>query len=381
MSASEIYLIAGEASGDRHGAALIQALREQNPEVACSGVGGPQMLAAGQHQLFDLAEHAVVGLTDVLLNYFKFRRMFNRILQDIDRRKPEVVVLIDYPGMNLRLARQLRARRRDIKIVYYISPQVWAWKKGRAKKMEIWLDKLLVIFPFEVDWFREHAPRLEVEWVGHPTLDRWEPGRIQPPGGGPPYELILMPGSRKRELEAHLPVLLPVAANLKMRYAGLKVSLLASDDSAADHIHRALSEEKLTGMEVISGYQLTHLSRSHLALVASGTATLECALAAVPMLVVYKAHPLTYWVGRQLVKLPYLSIVNILAREKVVPEFLQDKADPDRLTGAAGALLENPEARQAMREKLNRIANSLGEPGASARAAKAILQLLGHSSG
>jgi lipid-A-disaccharide synthase len=334
------------------------------------------MLAAGQEQLFDLAEHAVVGLTDVLKNYFKFRRFYNRILDDIRKRQPPVVVLIDYPGMNLRLARQIRSRMPDIKIVYYISPQVWAWKQGRAQKMESWLDKLLVIFPFEEDWFREHAPRLDVEWVGHPTLDRWDPERIPPPGAGPPYELMLMPGSRKRELEAHLPVLLPVAEDLRMRYPQLKVSLLSAGPAATEQIRKALSERELSAMEIVSGYQLTHLSRSHLALVASGTATLECALAKVPMIVIYKAHPLTFAVGRQLVKTPYLSMVNILAGEKVVPEFLQDKAHPELLIEAAATLLDNPDLRHAMRQKLNQISKSLGEPGASERAAKSILQLL-----
>jgi lipid-A-disaccharide synthase len=376
VSAPEIYLVAGEASGDRHGAALIQAITRQQPQCTCSGVGGAEMLAAGQEQLFDLAEHAVVGLTDVLKNYFKFRRFYNRILDDIRKRQPPVVVLIDYPGMNLRLARQIRSRMPDIKIVYYISPQVWAWKQGRAQKMESWLDKLLVIFPFEEDWFREHAPRLDVEWVGHPTLDRWDPERIPPPGAGPPYELMLMPGSRKRELEAHLPVLLPVAEDLRMRYPQLKVSLLSAGPAATEQIRKALSERELSAMEIVSGYQLTHLSRSHLALVASGTATLECALAKVPMIVIYKAHPLTFAVGRQLVKTPYLSMVNILAGEKVVPEFLQDKAHPELLIEAAATLLDNPDLRHAMRQKLNQISKSLGEPGASERAAKSILQLL-----
>lgn len=376
MSKAEVYLVAGEASGDRHGAALIQALQESRPDCVCTGVGGPAMKAAGQHQLFDLAAHAVVGLTDVLRNYGKFRSFFHRILKDIHTRKPDAVVLIDYPGMNLRLAKRLRNECPWTKIIFYISPQVWAWKPGRATKMEAWLDRLLVIFPFEVDWFAQRAPGLPVECVGHPTLDRWDLEAVEDPPAPPPFRIALMPGSRKREVAAHLPVMLDALRQLKAREPEIEAVILAAGDETLEQIRTGLEAGKIAGVEVVMGYQMTHLSRCHLALVASGTATLECALAALPLIVLYKSHPLTYWVGRRLVQVPYLSMVNILAGEKVVPEFLQSRVDPDVLADAALHLMRQPKARNRMRARLKEVSRSLGQPGASRRAAEAVLKLI-----
>ncbi|MEO0454197.1 MAG: lipid-A-disaccharide synthase [Verrucomicrobiota bacterium] len=372
----EVYLIAGEASGDRHGAELVNALKRAQPDLICSGVGGRYMKAAGQDQLFDLAEHAVVGLTDVLRNYFKFKKFFDQILADIKRRRPEVVVFIDYPGMNLRLARQLRATTPGLKLAYYISPQVWAWKSGRAKLMEEILDLMLVIFPFEKDWFSERTPKLKVEWVGHPILDRWDLERIEKPEEGGPCRIALMPGSRKKELQAHLEILLQTVTLLRSRFGEVEVSVLAADENAQTTISESIQASGMTGVEILSGYQLTHLSRCHLVLAASGTATLECAMAQVPLIVLYKSNPITFAVGKRLVKLPYISMVNILAGKRVVPEFLQGDANPEALSLAAAELLSNREAREEMKGNLKQVVSGLGQAGCSDRAADEILSLL-----
>ena len=221
----QFYLVAGEPSGDRHAAALAQALKQADPEAIISGVGGRHLRSAGQQQLFDLASHAVVGLVDVLKNYASFRRMFYQVLDDVARRQPDVVVLVDFPGFNLRLAKQLRKRHPNLKLVYYIAPQVWAWKSGRAQVMEQILDQLLVIFPFEKKWFQQHAPALPVEWVGHPTLDEWDQSTMMA------WEerdevLILLPGSRQREIDAHLPVFLEGIRQLHPLQPDLKFVLL-----------------------------------------------------------------------------------------------------------------------------------------------------------
>ena len=376
MGNPSIYVVAGEPSGDRHGALLCRELLKQEPNAMVCGAGGPLMRESGQKQLVDLAEHAVVGLVDVLKKYGTFRRLFSMILKDIRERRPDVLVLIDYPGFNLRLAKAVRRAAPQTRILYYISPQVWAWKAGRARKMVQWIDQLLVIFPFEVDWFREHAPELSVQWVGHPLMDRWL--------GAPdcltdPRELViaLMPGSRRQEIELHLPILLCAAHEIRIEFPSLKCILLAPNERIAGWMHEIYEKSAVhPPVDLVVDYPLTHLGRADLALVASGSATLECCVANTPMLVLYKTNPLTWWLGRKLVQIPYLSIVNILAQDKIVPEFLQDRATADNLAEAAKTMLREPRWGKAMRQKLTHVRRLLGRAGASQRAAKAVLKLI-----
>ncbi|NJK93147.1 MAG: lipid-A-disaccharide synthase [Blastochloris sp.] len=372
------YIVAGEASGDRHGAELLRELKKSYPESSFTGVGGRHLRNAGQEQLFDLAEHAVVGLTDVLLNYFKFKRFFERVLADMRAKEPEVLILIDFPGFNLRLLERVKAELPNTKVVYYISPQVWAWKAGRAKKMAQQIDLLLVIFPFEKDWFAEKTPGFRVEWVGHPILDRWDVDRAVTPWRELPQRVLLLPGSRRKEITAHMPVFVETARQLAGYFSGLSFVILAADADAERLIQKEIQKAgaEHLGMEIRSGYQLTHLSRARLALVASGTATLECALAGVPMLVVYKTNPITYWIGRRLVKLEFLSIVNLIAGKKVVPEFLQSKARPEYLVEAAKLLLESEEASEGMRGNLGTVVGKLGKAGANQEAVVKIREFL-----
>lgn len=374
----KLYFVAGEASGDRHAADLLRRLKDLSPKLEAYGVGGQHLRAAGQNQFFDLALHAVVGLTEVLRNYFKFRGFFNAILADIERLNPDALVLVDYPGFNLRLAEEVKRRRPGLKIIYYISPQLWAWKSGRSKIMARTVDLLLVIFRFETDWFRKHEPGLKVEWVGHPMMDRWKEIAPEAPHDPKAPRIALLPGSRSREIRVHLPIMLGVAEKLGRYRQGMSFIILAADSSARKLIEETIAEHgyQWLQVEIHSGYQLTHLSRCDLALVASGTATVECCVAGVPMLVIYKVSALTYWLGRKLVKVPYLSMVNILAGEKVVPEFLQEKANEEALFEAARKILDTPAWRSLMQKNLKKVAQSLGESGASMRAAEAIYQLL-----
>ncbi|MFQ3671105.1 MAG: lipid-A-disaccharide synthase [Verrucomicrobiia bacterium] len=372
-----LYFVAGEASGDRHAAAVLRELRTLRPHLRASGVGGPLLAAAGQNQLFDLAAHAVVGLIEVLKNYPKFRTFYRRILADIEAQKPDAVILVDYPGLNLRLAKALRSRHPHLKLIYFISPQVWAWKPGRARLMADTLDLLLVLFPFEADWFKKHQPSLPVTCVGHPLLDRWRPDSSPAPDD-PAFRIALLPGSREPEIRAHLPIMLAAARELQPAAPQLTFNILAANSHCETLIHHHLARAGLApaSVSVSTGYSLTQLSRSQLAWVASGTATVECAVAGVPMLVLYKVNPITYWVGRHLIQVPYLAMVNLLAGEKIVPEFLQNNANPDSLIAATKQLLAQPARRRAMIEKLALVVSSLGGPGASRRAAEAILQAL-----
>jgi len=366
-----VYLVAGEASGDRLAADLLRELKK-NPKLRAFGVGGPMLKAAGQEQSLDLAKHAVVGLTDVLKNLPKFLKIFREVKHEIAEVNPDVVVLVDYPGFNLRLAKALHGERNGPAVVYYVSPQVWAWKAGRAKTMERILERLLVIFPFEVDWFARHAPKLKTRWVGHPLADRWieqaHAQRDEVPC------VALLPGSRTKEIEKHWPVLLKTAQRIVQEQRNVRFISMATNHEMRQKLEEIWAKYPMSGvsLDILSGQSLTQLTRCSLAIVASGTATLECAMAGLPMLVVYQASWLTYWIGRMLVKLPYLSMVNVLAGEKVVPEFLQGAAEPERLARAALQILRNPKGAETMAFRIREVAKKLGGPGAAARAAEEV---------
>lgn len=375
----EIFIVAGEASGDRHAAELLRELRKIRPGARFTGVGGRHLKAAGQDQMFDLASHAVVGLTDVLLNYLKFRRFFKRLVGELVERQPAALVLVDFPGFNLRLAKALRAKLPNTKFIYFISPQVWAWKPGRADQMARLLDHLLVIFSFEKEWFAKRRPDLPVTWVGHPIVDRWEADLVEATDEENVERIVLLPGSRKKEIEKHLAILLDTIRIIAARRPGIRFTILASDAERREQIERIIEKQgaQALAVDIRMGYQLTHLSRSSLALVASGTATLECAAAGLPMIILYKVNPITFWIGRKLVKLPYIGMVNVIAGEKVVPEFLQDMARPDALAEASLALLGHPPTLKKMRERLAEVRSTLGVPGVNGRAAKVIWDVIG----
>lgn len=368
-----LYVVAGEASGDRLASDLVRVLKQRNPDLQAHGVGGPMLRAAGQVQSFDLARHAVVGLTDVLKNLPKFLKFFRQVKAEILKLKPDVVILVDYPGFNLRLAKALHRETPPPAIVYYVSPQVWAWKAGRAKVMERILERLLVIFPFEVEWFTREAPKLRVKWVGHPLADRWiQQGRNHAPEETPC--VALLPGSRPKEIARHWPVLLETAARIAREQKNVRFVSLATGPEMRQQLEEAWSQHPTSGvsLDVMSGQSLTLLNRCTMAIVASGTATLECAMAGLPMLVIYRTSWFTYWLGRMLVKLPYLSMVNVLAGEKVVPEFLQGSATPEQLTTAALQILRNPRGTEKMAQRIREVASKLGGPGAAERAAEQV---------
>ena len=268
---SRIYVVAGEASGDRLASDLVRVLKKRNPDLQAYGVGGPMLRAAGQEQSFDLARHAVVGLTDVLKNLPKFLKFFRQVKAEILRRKPDVVILVDYPGFNLRLAKELHRENPPPAIVYYVSPQVWAWKAGRAKVMEKILERLLVIFPFEVEWFAREAPQLKVKWVGHPLADRWiHQGKPSTPEETPC--VALLPGSRPKEIARHWPILLEAAARIAREQRNVRFVSLATGPEMRQQLEEAWSQHPTSGvgLDIVSGQSLTLLNRCTMAIVASG---------------------------------------------------------------------------------------------------------------
>jgi lipid-A-disaccharide synthase len=355
----KLMFIVGEASADAHASDLIEALRAKTPDIQIFGAGGPKMKAAGMELLLDLTEHAVVGLVEVLKNYGKFRRIFWQLVREAEKRRPDAVVLVDFPGFNLRFAAQMK--RRGIKVIYYISPQLWAWHASRAKQIERDVDLMLTIFPFEKDWYAKHAPNLRVEFVGHPMAERLKAERRS--GTREERTVLLLPGSREREVAKIWPIMTKVVERMP---SDVKfVAAAVNEQMAATMRHPRVS------VEVNKAHEL--MQRAALTITASGTATMECAFYGCPMIVVYKVNWLTYLVGRAVVTVNWLAMPNVIAGRAIVSEFIQGDAKPDSVAAAARALLVNDSMREAMRGDLANVVASLGGSGASERGANAIL--------
>jgi lipid-A-disaccharide synthase len=372
---SSLLFIAGEASGDAHAAEVIKHIKSRFPEIRCFGAGGPRMREAGMELVLDLTQHAVLGLVEVLRNYFKFRRFFYQMLELVEQTNPDAVVLVDYPGFNLRFAKALHRRYRQKRdrpqVIYYICPQVWAWGERRVKVIERCVDLMLSIFPFEKAWFAARAPGLRVEFVGHPMLDRFPPrNRAASPQADDGRMLALLPGSRLREVRVHWPILREAARYILQRQNQKVVALAISE-----RVQSLLREDGAGSIE-ISDNPGESLGRASAAIACSGTATLECAYFGVPAVVLYKVAWPTYWIGRMLVKVKHLAMPNVLAGETIYPEFIQGRAKPEPIARETIRLLTDPGRRAEMKMKLARVIESLGEPGASARAAQHILDMV-----
>lgn len=362
-----IYFVAGEASADNHGAALMQSLRQYDVDLAFAGRGGPQMRAiAGDGLTNWIGDAAVVGLWEVVKKYSYFRKQFHETLREIRRINPDAVVLIDYPGFNLRLARAIHAQRLTKKLIYYISPQVWAWNRGRIKAMAKHLDLMLCIFPFEADLY--NASGLRTKFVGHPMIDRLRARKIDIERD---RNLVgLFPGSRRREVEKILPILLETAQKLRLTKPNLRFEISAASDDLAHLVQDRPS------IPVRVGNAAELMQRAFVGIVASGSATLEAAYFRLPFVLVYKVSWPTYVIGRAVVRVDYLGMPNVLANRAVVPEFIQHDATPDKLARAVSHLIDNEDARRKMICDFDGIIGSLGEGGASQDAARAILDEL-----
>lgn len=360
-------VIAGEASGDTLGAELVKALRER-VGLEAFGAGGPKLAEAGVQLEFDLAAHAVVGIWEVVKNYSKFKGFFDHLLRVAAERRPDVVVLIDYPGFNLRFAKALR-RISKAKIVFYVSPQIWAWHESRVHQIAKDVDLMLAIFPFEKAWYEQRVPNFKVEFVGHPLIDRYAGKEFGL--GENEKRLLLLPGSRVRELKKHLPPMIQAVRVMRAKEPFEARMVLPNEKLLA----LAREVVDLTGIDVRVGGLAEELSRATVAMASSGTVTMECAYFRVPTVVLYRTSWSTYALGRRFIKVKYLAMPNLLADEAIYPEFIQEEASGANLARAAGELLNNPGARGVIKAKLDRVIASLGGLGASGRAADAIVRL------
>src|SRR4051794_27399703 len=371
-----IYFVAGEVSADNHGASLIRSLRLLDPELKFIGRGGPRMQQiAGADFNNWIGDAAVLGLWEVLRKYGYFREQFRQTLDQIRESKPDAVVLIDYPGFNLRLARALRRRSRSQKIIYYISPQVWAWNRGRIKKMARSIDLVLCIFPFETDPYAESG--LRALFVGHPMIERLETQKIATPR---PENLIgLFPGSRSREVRKIFPVMIEAARRLLQLNPNLRFQVAAPSEELARESSEMLTAEQLANCESIEiavGQTAAIMQRAFVGIVASGSATLEAAYFGMPFVLIYKVAWPTYLAARLVVNVDFLGMPNLLAGKEVVPEFIQHEAKADAIVNAVRSLMEDSPARDRMISDFEAIITKLGGGGASQRAGQAILEEL-----
>lgn len=369
-SAPNLLVVAGELSGDMHAARVVEAFRAARPGVDVWGLGGDGLAAQGVSLRQHVRDLAVLGLVEVLKRYGFFRRVFRALLDEVDRRRPAAALLIDYPGFNLRLAAQLK--RRGVRVIYYVCPQVWAWHRSRIPKMAKIIDRLCVIFPFEVEIFR--GTGLDVQFVGHPLVEQAAAVLARPPEALPwpgSLNVALLPGSRRQELERLLPDLLAAAARLERARPEAGFLLPAATPEMEQLARRILADakERPEKLAIVAGRTREILRQARAAWVASGTATLETALMECPMVVVYRTAAMTYHIGKRLVRVPYLGMVNLLAGRELCPELIQHAVAPDALVAAIAPLLDDTPARSAMVEGLRAVKASLGSGGAAARVA------------
>jgi lipid-A-disaccharide synthase len=369
----KIYVVAGETSGDARGAELMRALRTRQPNLEFLGAGGPKMKAIAGGEFLDWADEAVVGLWDVLKKYGYFKHQFDRMLADLTRIAPDALILIDYPGFNLRLAKAARARLPRLKIIYYISPQVWAWNRRRIPEMAKYLDLMLCIFPFEKPLYEESG--LRTEFVGHPMLDSLAERRIDRPRE---RDLVaLLPGSRGKEVRKIFPAMLKAARVLKARNPTLRFEAAAASETLANEMRSLAGSESNCEVRIGAAHEL--MQRAAAGMVCSGTATLESAYFGLPMTIIYKVAWLTWVIGKRLVRVPFLGMPNILAGREIVREFLQEQAEPRAIANEIERLISSPEATVQVQRDLAAVIAKLGEPGAGARAAAVVEDELGLS--
>jgi len=373
LPASQILVVAGEPSGDAHGANLLRELKRMGLDFCAFGIGGDSLRSSGMELISHFGDLSVVGFWEVMRRLPALRRAMRDLFRAMLSRRPDIVVLIDYPGFNLRFARL--ARQRGYKTLYYITPQIWAWGGWRMRAMHRFVDRLVVVLPFEKRFYENLG--LDVSFVGHPILDLVERrlsrhefcSRL---GLNPGTPIIgILPGSRADEVKRILPTLLLSVRNLEDAQYVLALSPNLDRSSVEEIVARLLPK-----VVIVTGMTYEAMGCSDLLLVASGTATLEAAILATPMIIVYKVSLVSWLIAKLLVKTPHISLVNIVAGREVVPEFIQFRATPRRLSSAISELLHDRATRESMTAELKRVSEMLGGRGATERAARIVVEML-----
>lgn len=373
LGKKKILIVAGEASSDLHAANLIKDIKTVMPPVEFFGLGGPRMQKEGAHLYANIVDLAVVGFVDVLRNIRKFKIIFEQLLRETDKLNPDLAILIDYPGFNLRLAAELK--KRNIPVVYYISPQIWAWGKGRIHLIKKLVKRMIVVFKFEEKLYRKEG--VPVDFVGHPFLDIPKPNsRLNVPADKTTFALL--PGSREGEVKLILPIMLECAKLILKKIPDSQFLILRSSTVKKELFDKILVNYKLP-VYIFSDNTYEGLASCDFAMVASGSATLESAILEKPFVIIYRVSPLNWLFLRAIIQLPYIGLVNIIAGRKIIEEFIQFRAQPKRIADYIIEILNNPHKSAAIKEELSRIKLLLGEKGASRRSAGVIVGLLTHS--
>ena len=372
----KIFIITGDISGDMHGAFLAKSLLKKEPHLQIFGMGGERMKAAGIKVLFDLTQFSLMGFVEVARHIVLFRRVLYQLIAKIKIEQPDAIVFIDYPGFNLRLAEKIKPL--SIPLIYYISPQIWAWGKNRIKKIASLFSRMIVILPFEKELYEKEG--LSAFFVGHPLLDvvkttglMNQVPTISNGRASSATTISILPGSRSCEVRRLLPVMVKLAQLIKEKKPETQFIILAASSLMEKEIEKILKKKK-NSLRVTREKKYDLIKSSTFALTASGTATVEIAILERPMIIFYKVSPFAYLFLKKMVKLPYIGMVNIIAKKEIVPEFIQGRANAEKILPTALALLEQREKREKMSEQLRRVKKSLGNPGAADRAAEIILK-------
>jgi lipid-A-disaccharide synthase len=373
----KILIISGEASGDMHGANLVHELRRKAPSLAYFGVGSKRMRDAGVRMLADASEVSVVGATEVLTHIGAIYRVYSRLKSFLKEDRPDLLVLIDFPDFNIMLGKV--AKKLGIPVLYYISPQVWAWRKGRVKKIAEIVNAIVVVFPFEVELYK--AAGVDVRFVGHPLTDVVCSGYSKIDarkylGLDPTRRTIaLLPGSRKKEIMHLLPDMLEAARKLDAMFEELQFVLPVAPTIEREFIRDHVDRSGVV-VSIIDGRVYDVLRASDAAIVTSGTATLETGLMGVPMVIVYRMSGLSYFIGSLIINVDHVGLVNIVAGKRLVPELIQQDATPQNIADAVAKMLRDPDYYKAITDGLATVKAQMGDAGASARAADVVLELL-----
>ena len=367
-----IMIIAGEASGDQHGAKLVRAMQKKRDDLFFCGIGGNSLRDAGVKIFIDASELCVVGITEIFSKIpviLKGLALCKRTLQTV---RPDLLILIDYPDFNLRVAPV--AKKLEIPVLYYISPQIWAWRKGRIKKIGKLVDHVAVILPFEEEYYKKHA--IPVSFVGHPLLDDdfCEKELIYTKKDN--TVLGILPGSRNSEITRHLPVMLDAAKILRADNRNLKVIISVADTVDKKLVNSIRKKHSSIKFKFNSNNVKEVIKKSNFVIAASGTVTLETAISGTPMVIIYKMSPVSYWFGRALISVKNIGLVNIIAGESIVPELLQGDASPENIADTVNEMLSNQKKMESIKKELLCIKSLLGGPGASSRVAKIALNLM-----
>jgi len=374
--ADKLMIVTGEASGDVYGSLLVEDIKRLDPDIEITGVGGDRMRAAGVETFLDSDDLSVVGFWEAITRLAELRNALSMVKKRIVRERPDLLILIDYPGMNLRIADF--ARTKGVKVMYYVSPQIWAWGRNRLKLIKRNVDKMVVILPFEVDIYESEG--VDVTYVGHPLIDivKVDQNREQflSSAGidGSNQVVALLPGSRIQEIRHHIRPLIQTAGMLKQHLPSTEFVLL-SLPRFKDHLESEVAGAGVD-IKVATDRKYETIKYSDLVIACSGTVTLEVALLGTPMIVIYKLALFSWALGRMIVKVPFISLANLVAGEEVVPEYIQGAVNPKALAQEAADLLANDERRRRMTDQLETIRQCLGPGGATARTAELALSMM-----